>query len=188
MALIERVLWLVCSLLVLGPAASWAQPRASSAVALRRDARDPHWVHARVDVAAQPEAVWQKLAQVDHWRSLFRDVTRLRVLRHAGRQWRIELGSRAMQCGPHDYVIRLDDRNRELHLVIDASGIDARGRMTVEAGVSPDTARVSYHLRVEATGVASWFVSEERLRGVQEQLVRSYLRDLRGAFAGAPGS
>ena len=43
-AVLKWVLLLVFSFGVLGPIASWAQPRISSSVALHRDARDPYWL------------------------------------------------------------------------------------------------------------------------------------------------
>lgn len=156
-------------------------PTAAGHVTVRRDEGDPYWVHGRVVVGTEPDAVWARLRQVDRWATLFHDIQRLRVLEHANSRWRVELGSTIMECGPHDYIVRLGEP-RTVHLVIDAPGVDARGRMLVQPGPRPETAVVIYQLRVEATGIVSWFVSESRLRDVQQRLVSSYLHDIHDVF------
>lgn len=168
--------------LVLGLAAGVGADTPGPARAPVTSRRDGHWVHGRVEIPAPPDAVWRRLQRVDAWRELFSDVRALRILEHRGSSWRLELDTRIMDCGPHDYWVRFGP-GRVGRLEIDAPGVDARGRFTVREGTGMSPSVVTYDLYVEALGVIGWLVPEGSLHERQEAMVERYLGDLWRAFA-----
>jgi uncharacterized membrane protein len=168
-------------------AATGASAQQEAAVHVARDRDDAAWVRGHVLVSAPADAVWARIADVRRWRTVFSDVRRLRVISQRDTRWRLEMETRAFDCGAHEYDVRLEPQARVAHIVIDAPGVEAHGELRVRPGRAAGTADVTYRLRVEATGIVSWFVSEDTLRAKQEDMVRSYLRDLRDAFATRTG-
>ncbi len=177
------------TLLALGTSDAFADPGATRSsvvdagapVPWMRDRTDPRWAYGMVVVRTEAARVRERLRDVDAWPRLFSDIRTLQVVRRGGDAWTVRLQTATFDCGPHDYRVQfLPDGN--VHLVIDAPGIDAVARMEVRDAQTPGRAVVTYRLFVDARGVVGWFVSEAALRRRQESMVVRYLSDLRRAF------
>jgi hypothetical protein len=167
---------LLCS----APASSAEPP--PGAVTWSRNKSDPRWVQGQATVVASSGAVWERLQYVDKWPAVFSDIKTMKVLRHEGPKWRIELETQAFDCGTHEYDVSFDTTARTAKLVIDAPGTTAVAYLTVKDGASTGQVLVTYSLYVEARGVVGWFVSEKALQSKQEQMVQRYLLDIYRAF------
>lgn len=169
---------------VMGAPIAVAQPTAvesSAPTPWMRDRTDPRWAFGMVVVGADAAHVRARLRQVDAWPQLFTDIRSLGFVRRGGDTWTVRLQTVTFDCGPHDYNVRLmPDGN--VHVAIDAPGIDAVARMEVRNAQTPGRAVITYRLFVDAHGVVGWFVSEAALHRRQERMVTRYLTDLRRAF------
>ena len=171
-------------LLALEPSNVVGQPAGADAGAVipwLRDRTDPRWAYGMVIVRTDASHVRERLRNVYAWPQLFSDIRSLRVVRRVGDAWTVRLQTATFDCGPHDYRVQfLPDGN--VHLQIDAPGIDAVARMEVRDAQTPGRAVVTYRLFVDTHGVVGWIVSEAALRRRQEAMVTRYLSDLRRAF------
>lgn len=156
-----------------------AGPRTGpSTVRIVRDSKDPRWVHGTVTVATGPDDTFRRVSQVDRWSTLFSDIKRLNVKRKASAHWLIEIESATMNCGAHDYHIKILP-DRTLSFVIDATGIAATGYLRVRpVADQPTLSKVAFDLFIETTGVIGWFIPESSVRTRQEIMVGRDLTDL----------
>jgi hypothetical protein len=145
-------------------------------------------VLGKVEVATAPDAVWARIGSIDQWPGLLSDIRGLTVILHDGDTWRLRLDTWSMKsCGPHEYVVRIDPTAKRAFIDIDASGADAKARITVTAGNAPGRAVVTYQLFVDTKGVMGWFIPAKRLRKAQEDMMVRYLGDFARAF-GTPAA
>lgn len=158
---------------------------AAGPVRMVRDPKDAHTIVGQASIAAPAPAVWARLARVGDWRQLFPDIRRLEVKEQRGTFWRIGLDSAIFDCGPHDYEVRLGP-GPTVDLRILAPGVEAAGQIVLSA--RGDTTVATYRLRVRASRIVSWFVSEAKLRDKQERLVEDYLAALVRGFAVGGGA
>ncbi len=181
----RRTVILAMASIVAFPASrALGQSTSGSTLKWQRSNTDPRWVQGRVTVPTPGDSIWGRLQQVDRWKDMFTDIKSLRVLEHDGNRWRINLRTTAFDCGAHDYDVRFDDA-QTAHLRINAPGADAHALISVKPAPRADESVVTYSLFVQATGIVSWFVSEETLRKKQEYMVTKYLTDLQRAFSPA---
>ena len=148
---------------------------------LVRDSKDPRWVHGTITVGASPDRVFSRVERVDKWPTLLSDVKWVKVLEHEGSHWHVRLETRTMDCGAHDYHINVEAKRR-LKFVIDATGIDANGVISVGRGKDDAESLASFSLFIQTTGVFGWFIPDKLVRKRQESMVRRDLEDLAKAF------
>lgn len=149
---------------------------------IARDAKDPRWLHGTITIAAPANQVFDRLARVNEWNQVFSDIKRLKVIKHDGEHWLVELETRTMDCGAHDYHLYVQ-ANRRVKLVFDAPGVNAHGFIEAKQGEREGESSARFTLFVEATGVIGWFIPESTLRARQESMVRHDLGDLARSFA-----
>lgn len=162
------------------PASSEAD--ALSSVKIVRDAKDPRWVHGTVTVSATPDAVMQRLSRIDQWPQFLSDIKSMKVVQHNGDDWHVKLETRTMDCGAHDYYLKV--KKRGIGLKIDATGIDAYGAIAVRASNETGKSVASFSMFADTTGVIGWLIPTKTLRARQEKMVVRDLEDLAKSFAG----
>jgi len=155
--------------------------RGRAALKYGRDPKDARWYGGEAAVSTNPNSVWIRLQDVDKWPQIFSDIKSLKVKKHKGDEWTVEIESRTMTCGSHDWIVRFLP-NRTIEMAIGAPGIKARGVTMVKEGKSLTNSVVTYWLFIEVTGVVGWFVSEKDLRQKQEKIAQANLRDLEKVF------
>lgn len=162
------------------PAETKAGP---GSVRIARDVKDPRWLHGSVDIAGRPDEVLRRIQKVDQWPALLSDIKQLKVKSTSKGYWLAEIESKTMNCGSHDYHIRLKP-DRSLSFVIDATALAATGYIRVQPlAREPAFSTIKFDLFVETTGVIGWFIPESAVRSRQEAMVRRDLSDLGRAFA-----
>jgi Polyketide cyclase / dehydrase and lipid transport len=161
------------------PAAADA-PRGPS-IHWSRDKKDPRWVNGYVLVDTAPDAVWAALQGVSSWPTMFSDIKTMKVKRHDGNAWRLEMSTRTFDCGAHDYEVLVQpDRTISVRMLV--PGANAVAYVRVRPVQGTEQSIVTYDLFVDVRGVASWFISEKTLRQKQEAMTTRYLGDLQRAF------
>lgn len=160
-----------------------AEPKTGpGSVRVTRDVKDPRWLHGSVDVAAPADEVLLRLQKVDQWQALLSDIKQLKVKSTSKGYWLAEIESKTMNCGSHDYHVRLKP-NRTLSFVIDATALAATGYIQVQPlAKEPAISTIKFDLFVETTGVIGWFIPESAVRSRQEAMVRRDLTDLGRTF------
>jgi hypothetical protein len=171
---------------VLGVAASGAA--AQSGGGWQRNASDPRWVQGQIDLATPAATVWQRVAQVREWPSIFSDLASFSVKSESrdGARWTIRFESRMLGHGQFDYFVSLDAANQSGLAVLSAPGVRAAASVTV-VPIDDRRSRVLFAAFVDRYGVLGWFLSEQSLRWRQERLVEQNLGDLGRAFGPAGG-
>jgi hypothetical protein len=114
------------SLIALKPGAS---PRRAQ---ITRDAKDPRWITGTISVSAPADQVQARVACIAEWPNLLSDIETLRVIERSGKRWHVKIETRTMKCGAHDYIIDVAG-DGSVELVIDATGINANGRIAFKA-------------------------------------------------------
>jgi len=155
-------------------------PRAPS-VHWARDKKDPRWVNGFVLVDTAPDAVWAALQKVPSWPTMFSDIKTMKVKRHEGNAWRLEMSTKTFDCGTHDYDVTIkQDRTITIRMLVPGANASAYVRVSPVPGTEQSIVR--YDLFVDVRGVASWFISEKTLQQKQEAMTIRYLNDLYRAF------
>jgi hypothetical protein len=147
-----------------------------------RDTTDPHWVVGYAIVETPPDAVWSALQQVPRWPSMFTDIQTMRVKRHDGSTWKLEMSTQTFNCGTHDYDVTFA-ADRTATVRINAPGVDAVARVTVRPGPTATESIVGYSLYADTHGVVGWLISDRALREKQEAMVQRYLGDFERVFS-----
>lgn len=119
---------------------------------------------------------------MDQWPAVLTDIKQLKVKSTSKGYWLAEIESKTMNCGSHDYHIRLKS-DRTLSFVIDATALSATGYIHVQPlAKEPALSTIKFDLFVETTGVIGWFIPESAVRSRQEAMVRRDLTDLGRTF------
>lgn len=149
---------------------------------ITRDAKDPRWIHGTISVSAPADQIKARVARVAEWPKLLSDIKSLKVIEHSGKRWHVKIETRTMDCGAHDYYIDVA-ADGNVTLVIDATGINANGRIAAKPSEHEGQSVARFSLFVETSGVIGWFIPESTLRARQERMVRRDLEDIAKAFA-----
>jgi Polyketide cyclase / dehydrase and lipid transport len=149
----------------------------------QRDRRDPRWVQGQVDLAASPDVVWQRVADVRAWPSLFSDIESLSVesMSSDRTRWVVRFQSKTLGHGPQYYFVSLDPEKRAGRMVIHAPAVRAAAFASI-APLGDVRSRATYAAFAERHGLFGWFLSEQDLRVRQERLMERTLDDLQSAF------
>ena len=166
---------------VLGSRAARADTPASLTWA--RDAKDPRWVQGQVLIATPPDVVWERLQRVPEWPQMFTDIKTMRILERNAAHYRVRLETRTLDCGAHDYDIRLE-APRTAKLWIDAPGVTALAYMRVLNGTEEGSSRVVYspvsrgprHRRLVSHRKGSWRQAGEHGRPIPRGLGATFPR------------
>jgi hypothetical protein len=172
--------------IVLGVAASGARPWIVAALPgahWQRNPYDPRWVQGQIDLGTPASTLWQRIAEVRGWPSIFSDLVSFSVKSESsdGAHWAIRFESRVVGHGQFDYVVTLDAAKQSGRIVVRAPGVRAAAYLSV-APIDDRRSRASYAAFVDRYGVFGWFLSESLLRSRQERLVERNLDDLERAF------
>ncbi len=147
-----------------------------------RDAKDPRWINGTISVSARPDQIKARIARLAEWPKFLSDIKSLKVIEHSGKRWHTKIETRTMDCGAHDYYIDVA-ADGSVTLVIDATGINANGRISAKPSAREGQSVARFSLFVETSGVIGWFIPESTLRARQERMVRRDLEDIAKAFA-----
>jgi hypothetical protein len=178
--------------IALGVAASGARPwmvAERPGLHWQRNPYDPRWVQGQIDLATPASVVWQRIAEVRGWPSIFSDMASFSVKSESsdGAHWGIRFESRTVDHGQFDYVVTLDAAKQSGRVVLRAPGVRAAAYLSV-APTNDQRSRASYAAFVERYGVFGWLLSERLLRSRQERLVERNLDDLERAFGHSDSS
>ncbi len=150
--------------------------------------KDPRWVQGQIDLDTPASEVWQRIAAVRAWPTLFSDVASfsVRSVSTDAAHWVVRFESRTIGHGEHDYRVELDPRPRSGRMMVDVFGVRATAYVSVTP-IDERRSRVSYAIFAEKRGLFGLFVPERALRVNEERLVERTLDDLARVF-GAGGN
>jgi hypothetical protein len=132
-------------------------------------------------VAVDPDAAYVAVTDYARWSTIFPDIHHVVVTRQQGTDARVTL---VHTDGNRDNV---HFRNQPAARMVWFEDIGGRADVWAEIvfvpGDQPGTTRVRSRLYANVRGVASWFVSDDKVRGMRQDRIRKDLTRLRLYFS-----
>ena len=176
--LMARKLAMATILIALLPAASDA---ASEGIRIWNGST-PATTEGMAVVGASARDLYLAATSYAHWTELFSDVRSVAVESGGRRDAVVRFASRALD---HTLTVRFDNvphRIVRFTLVEGPPGTVASGSYVLEPDARGRGTIVRAQLHADVTGIAGWFVSAERVRGMRERKLRADLSDLQRVF------
>jgi hypothetical protein len=176
--LLAPFLTLAC---VLGASASSASAESSPAIRIYQSQSDDAISEGETIIAAEPDAAYATAVDYARWTAMFPAIRNAIVTRQAGVDARVTF----VYADGHRDNLHFHNRPGNRTLWFEDTG----GRATVWAEISftpgqqAGTTRVHTRIFADVNGVASWFVSDSKVRRMREQRILEDLTHIRTFFA-----
>jgi hypothetical protein len=141
-----------------------------------------------VVLATSPAEVYRVVTDYAQWKTLFFDVTSVRVKSGGRRDATVEFESKALG---HEVTVRFDNtEGRVIHfqLVEGPPGARAWGEYVLEPSDGGRKTTVRATLYMDVVGAMAWVVTDDSIRKKRERKLRSDLEDLAHRFNRVPGT
>jgi hypothetical protein len=169
---------LITLAVVLGASSVTAAP---SDIRVSENEDDSAITQAETVVAADPDTAYQALTDYARWSTIFPDIHQVVITRLQGVDARVTLIHAA---GNRDNVHFHNQPAARLVWFEDTGGrAEVWAEIAFLPGRQPGTSRVRSRIYADVHGIASWFVSDSKLRGLRQQRIRDDLTHLRAYFA-----
>lgn len=132
-------------------------------------------------VAAEPDAAYATAVDYARWTSMFPDIRHAVVTRQAG----VDALVTFVYADGHRDNLHFHNRPMSRTVWFEDTGGRATvwAEITFTAGQQPGTTKVHTRIYADVHGVASWFVSDSKIRRMREQRILDDLSHIRSYFA-----
>jgi hypothetical protein len=175
---------LITLAVVLGCGSVKASPSPSpspSQIRVSESQDDSSITQAETTIAVDPDTAYQAVTDYARWSTIFPDINQVVITRQQGVDARVTLVHAA---GNRDNVHFHNQPAARLVWFEDTGGrAEVWAEIVFLPGDQPGTSHVRSRIYADVHGIASWFVSDSKLRGLRQQRIRDDLTNLRAYFA-----
>jgi hypothetical protein len=143
--------------------------------------RGQHVTEGDAIIATDPETAYRAVTDYQRWLAMFRNVRSATLLHQNGNEAKVRF---VHDDGSHD-VLHFKNQPQTHTMWFEQLGGDAdvNAEIAFYPGVDPGTCRVHTRFYADVRGMASWFVSDAKVKKLRQQQVRDDLIQLQAYFA-----